>query len=484
MKKLSVRLVIALLFSFFFCVSNSVNAEKVNEKKYSVTMVTQLQKFLTGETSSITQDFDINGDKKINAVDLSLLKRYVILGTPIETTITTTAVATSVSKVTTTKATTKATVTSKVTTKTTTHMTTTATSKSTTKATTKVTTTKNTTTITTNVTTKSTTKSTTVTTKVFTTAISTTSNIQTSATTMKPGYKLVEDSIHKVSISDTTIPNYTEDLHEAKDGIYLFSIGKETYAYTLLAEKNLSSVSLLANISLIKGAHIWKYSGNTSAVSIYDDLPDTSDLTFHAKDPTTTETEFEYELKEYCDIRYNDITMVAKIIEAKKTQYAADIGTYDYNLNEKLDNEDVEIMIKYFSSEPHNFFWTYNDDAVGRYFKNLPKLNHQNDVLITTTSTTPVPYAFNIPTADLVKNSTYKSVFVPIQMLPISFSSKLASYTELTKVSDETTDYLAWVPTENSWAKVSKESLNWKFQAGFYVYVLTSDGKYCQQWIQ
>lgn len=480
MKKLSVRLVIALLFSFFFCVSSSVSAEKVNEKKYSVTMVTQLKKFLTGETSNISQDFDINGDKKINAVDLSLLKRYVIFGTPIETTITTTAATTSVPKVTTTSIVT----TTKATTKTTTPMTTTATSKSTTKATTKVTTTKSATTITTSVTTKLTTKSTTMTTKVSTTAISTTTNIQTTATTMKPGYKLVEDSIHKVSISDTTIPNYNEELHEAKDGIYLFSIGKETYAYTLLSDKPVSSVYLLANISLIKGAHIWKYSGNTSAVSIYADLPDTSNLTFHVKDPTTTETEFEYELKEYCDIRYNDITMVAKIIETKKTQYAADIGTYDYNLNEKLDNEDVEIMIKYFSSEPHNFFWTYNDDAVGRYFKNLPKMNHQNDVLITTISTAPVPYAFNIPTADLVKNSTYKSVFVPVQVLPNSFSSKLASYTELTKVSDETADYLAWVPTENSWAKVSKESLNWKFQAGFYVYVLTSDGKYCQQWIQ
>ena len=174
--------------------------------------------------------------------------------------------------------------------------------------------------------------------------------------------------------------------------------------------------------------------------------------------------------------------MVAKIIETKKFQYASDIGTYDYNLNGVLDNGDVEIMIKYFSCDPHNFFLTYSVDAFNRYIKNLPKLGHKNDVLVTTTSTIPVPFAFNIPTADFITNSGYKSVSVPVQILEKSYLNNLSSFSELNPVSDEIADYIAWVPTQNCWAKVCNESLTWRFQGGFYVYVLKNDGKYCLEW--
>lgn len=458
MKKIMARFAICLVFALFFCLSVSVSAEKISENQYSIAIVSQLQKFLKGETSDITADYDINADKIINSEDLTLLKRHLIYAAPVVSTTTAKLVTTTAKPVTTTAkpATTTAkpaTTTAKLTT--TTAKLTTTTPKLTTSA------------------------------KPTTTAMSQTTFTSTTTATIstKAGYSVIENSIHNISLTDTTVPTYNGELFEASDGVFLFKSGSKTYAYTLLSDQNVPSASLLSDISLIKGAHIWIYNGKQKPVSIFEKLPDTTDLTFHVNDPTTTETEFEYELKEYYSISYTDITRISKIIYQKKTQYASDIGVYDYNLNGLLDSGDVDIMVKYFSSEPHNFFWRLNDDAFNRYVKNLPLLGNTNDVLIKTTSTEAVPYAYNIPTADLVKNSTNKSVFVPVQILPNTFTNDLSKLPELSEISDDTADYYAWVPTQGSWAKVSIPSENWKFQAGFFVYALNNNGDYRYEWI-
>ena len=486
MKKIIARIAICLIFSCFLCLSISVSAENASENQYSIAMVTKLQKYLKSESSDITANYDINSDKIINAKDLTLLKRHLIYKSPAVSTTTVKPVVTTTKTVTTTA---KAITTTIKPVTTTVKPVVTTVKPVTTTAKTVTTTVKPVTTmtkpiITTAMSVTTTAKPVTTTVKSTTTVSQTTFLTTTTATiSTKAGYSVIEKSIHNISLTDTTVPAYNGELSEASDGVFLFKSGSKTYAYSLLSEQALPSASLLSDISLIKGAHIWIYNGKQKPVSVFENLPDTTDLTFHVDDPTTSETEFEYELKEYSSISYTDITRIAKIIYQKKAQYASDIGVFDYNLNGLLDSGDVDIMIKYFSSEPHNFFWRLNDDAFNRYINNLPLLGNTNDVLIKTTSTEPVIYAYNIPTADLVKNSTNKSVFVPVQILPNTFTNDLSKLPELSTISDDTADYYAWVSTQQSWAKVSLTSQNWKFQAGFYVYSLDNSGNYRYEWI-
>jgi hypothetical protein len=287
---------------------------------------------------------------------------------------------------------------------------------------------------------------------------------------------LISSAIQNISIKDTSVPKYNGDLYEVKDAIFLFKRKNSTYAYTLLSDEPTTATALIQEIPKIKGVHVWLYSGKEKAVSIWESLPDTEDLTFHCIDPTTSETEFEYELEEYSEIFYNEIPFVADRIANNKPIYSFDIGTYDYNLTGTLDIGDVEIMIRYLTSELHNLLWKLNYDALNRYTKEIYQFdNHTNVVLLRTDSTKAVPYAFCIPTADLTDTSV-KTVQVPVQIIPASASNLLSKYSEDPTYSDSTASYLAWNYITQKWYKIDPPSDIWKFQAGYYVYVLDDNG--------
>ncbi len=410
MKKNLLRFAAALFFSTLFYVLFGVCAEGVKDSKYSVATAVELQKFLTAQSTSVSQDCDINSDGKINAIDMTLLKRYLIYGEPGSDTTTTTTIITD------------------------------------------------------------------------TTTVTTTTSISTPTTTTKVGYGLIQQAIEEVSVTDTTIPKYKGEYCEATDAVFLCNIEGTTYAYTLLAEKPTNSLAMLTNINLIKGLHVWLYNGSEVPVSIDDALPNTDGLTFTANDPSAPNQEFTYELKPYFQIFTSDITSVAKKIASNGTQYGFNIANYDYNLSGKLEYEDVKIMVQYFTSELHNMFWRLNDGCFWRYTYYLPTLGHTNVAFIKTEETKPVTWAINIPTKDFCPDIPYASATVPVQILPGSMIDELADYPENTEMSDSTCDYIAWLPTENTWAKVAKDSEEWWFQGGFYVFLLDDDGNYRKEW--
>ena len=408
--------------------------------------------------------------------------------TTTKATTTTTKATTSTTKATTT--TTKATTTTTKATTTTAKATTSTTKATTTTAKATTSTTKATTTTTkaTTTTTKATTTTTTTTitsTVTSTTATTTTTTATTTNNSVNPTVQLLETAIENVSVKDTAIPCYSGDLYEVKDAIFLFKNSKVNYAYTLLCEEETSAPYLFSNPTLIKGLHIWKYTGNAKAVAIGESLPDTEDLTFYYEDPTTTDTEFEYELDEYSALSTAKIVYVAKQIAEKKPIYAFDVATYDYNLDGKLDVEDIEIMIKYVTAYVPNILRTLNANAVLLFTTKISTFSdYTNFVLLRTDSTKPIEYALNIPTQDMGGGTSYPSVRFPVQILPSSDANVLENYEENSNYSDETADYYAWDISRQMWCKVSTSDSKWRFQAGYYVFVLDEAGNNCYYFLE
>ena len=115
MKKNLFRFATALFFSTLFFALFNVSAESVKDSKYSVATAVELSKFLTAQSTTVSEDCDINSDGKINAIDLTLLKRYLIYGEPgTETTTTSTTSTTTNTTITTTTSSTTPTTTTKV----------------------------------------------------------------------------------------------------------------------------------------------------------------------------------------------------------------------------------------------------------------------------------------------------------------------------------------------------------------------------------
>ena len=212
-------------------------------------------------------------------------------------------------------------------------------------------------------------------------------------------------------------------------------------------------------------------------------MPDTTGLQFHINVPDTDQTDFDYNLVEYSKIDYSSIFMVADYVAGGPLQERRFIAMYDYNLSGRLDEEDVEIMIRYYTSDLHNHFFI-NEQMLHRYIDNIQNLNHLNAVIYNHQSRDIIPYAYNIPTADMNDGSTAMAATVPVQILPTSYEDSLKElFQEDKDISDDTADYLAWDYIHHKWAKVSASSQNWRFRGAFVVYVLKDDGTYYKDWI-
>ena len=424
MKKLAARLLIVSFFTCFLCFSIVVSAEKISEKNYTIETVTQLQQFLLGQTSGISEDFDINSDRIINSADLSLMKQYVLYDVDSNETVTST-------------------------------------------------------------TTSSPNESQTTTNETETTKEEALETLGPIPTMPRYGMEYLENSLDLTKKTTITIPNYNSDLHEVKDGAFLFENNNVTYAYSLLCDEQPSELNdLFSNVTKIKGIHVWKYDGDEQAVSIYDELPDTTGLTFQVSDPRYEGLNFKYKLIEYASLNYGYVVSASELVDATDEVTFSDISFYDYNLNGKIDSDDVTIMTKYAVAQPFNLFDDLNRDTFNRYFNKMSDYGHTHMVFLRTDSKDPVPYAFNIPSADVIFDPTESAADrngleyadVPVQILPNSYAEQLAKYPEITKLSDKTADYYAWFPQEKKWAKVANESKIWHFEAGFCVYLVDDDG--------
>ena len=448
MKKLATRVFIVVFFLLSLGLSFTVSAEKIRPGNYTRENVETLQHFLLGQSDTISRLYDVYPDEILNAVDLTLMKRSILEKTS-------TAETTTIPKVSTT----------------------TLPNSGTTDALNVDTTTST---------------SLTQTIEITSTTTTTTAEQETVPTVKRDGYVYLNYGINSTIKTTVTIPNYNYDLYEVKDGAFLFEKDDITYAYSVLCEKQTPLYKLFSDNSLIKGIHVWVYNGDEVPVSIYDELPDTSELTFTMDDENYNGQSFEYNLKEYAALNYGDVVMVSELINPKRPIYPSDIACNDYSLNGVLDADDVEIMTRYALAQPFNLFDENNRETFFRYFDKMVDLNHTNMVFLKTDSTQPIPYAYNIPTADIIldPNETdaeregLEYAKVPVQILPKSFAKKLADYPEIKNLSDDPADYYAWFKEEQKWAKVANDSKIWRFQSGFYVYVIDDDGNHLLEWIK
>ncbi len=357
--------------------------------------IVQLISFLEGRASSVSKELDVNGDKKINSVDLTLLKRQVILNSN-ET-------ATKTRAITTTAATLATTVTTK------------------------------------------------------------------SETVLD--YSIVDEAAKAVTVSDAKIPAYKGNLYEDKQAVYLFKAGDKVYAYTILAldKTAISTGQILTTNESVGGMHIWLYKGEQSAY-LSKDSPANSNLLSYAK------------------INYSDVLALSRMISGLDKVTSASISKYDYNSNKKLDNEDLQIMLKYKGTNPKSLFRKINTDAWNVFFNELPKMTSlTNFVLVKSSQATLTMYTYCIPTAGL-NNPDYDGVFsdFPVQVLPVEMQETVsAKYTEDPFASDEKHNFLVWEPLFKYWAYGSNtEPSNWEFKAGYYIYVLDSNGNMVKKWIE
>lgn len=373
------------------CETASIEAKVISDDR-----IKQLSDFLTGRTKNITQEFDINSDKRINAIDLTLLKRQAIVDTKL---------------------------------------------------------------------------------------------MQIKSSDEETNV-LINEVLKNVTL-DTQIPKYSakDGYYENVNNVYLFKSGKITYAYTVLSNNtDKSGADFVTNYVYTNGIHVWKYTGSKSAVSVNDPVPGTTGKSFVTGPEYPSDDQgikFTYNLATYSKITYSDIKDVAEIVVGATLQDYVHTKKFDYNVNGLLDKEDLQIMIKYATSNPYFFFPKLNRTAVNKLFNNL--LNQDNMVVLQNDISKVVDYAYSVSTGE-INNSKYEGVITDslVQVLPLSELSTVSSkYGNDEFANDNGQDFIVWEPEFNRWAYGSnKNTLNWKFGSGLYVYVLNQEGKYRLEWVK
>lgn len=278
---------------------------------------------------------------------------------------------------------------------------------------------------------------------------------------------------------------YSEDLYEVKD-CYLTFDSMGGYTYTFLTEEPTDAASVIADLSLIKGLHIYKYFGEQEPVSLKDSLPDTSERTFSFDKGSSGNVKYyNYSLKDYSLLTNTDIVSIAKVLSRESVNTPEYVSLYDYNLNGNIDYEDLDTIILHITCNPSKFFPNLNPEMLDRFLQNLMFCRKTtNFAMLLTDSTAPIEFALNIPTGD-ISGSTRQSYFFPVQILPASYYQKVKSFATWSEsYNDSEMDCIAW---HNLGLKIFmvqlEDSKYWKFESGAYAYVLNDDGTYCKEWL-
>jgi hypothetical protein len=261
----------------------------------------------------------------------------------------------------------------------------------------------------------------------------------------------------------------------------LFNLNNTAYAYKLISKKTVTEGELIKYTPDVSAIHFWKYGGNSPLLSTKDSLPDTTGKTYVYDGVTGT-----YKLKAYSRLRNTEIYQLAYDLARFGKGSETDVKQYDYNLNGRTDQEDIEIALSHCMTDPYFILWYLRKEAVFSYFDNVSKLNHTNAVVYCTQNTEPVEFAYNIPTGYLDPNFEGATSKYPVQILPASYYDQVSSKYDLDDfASDEEMSYIVWEPNYKEWAKGSLSNpINWVFRSGLYVYVLDSNGKPILEWIE
>lgn len=291
----------------------------------------------------------------------------------------------------------------------------------------------------------------------------------------------MDNAVKNISVTDTVIPKCnTDGNHKEHQNVFLYAIGNETYAYTIMSNDSFTAGELMDLTWEINGIHFWKYEGAKASEYVNDPTPNYSGKTF-----TYEGKEYKYNLMPFSKIYRGHIWGLAYELANDGTGTATDIREFDFNLNGQLDQNDIEIVLKHALTNPYYLLWDLRKEAVLSYFDNIPNLNHTNAVIYRTEETKPVEYAYCIPTGYLDPNFEGASSSYPVQILPVEDYDKVSSYKQDKFASDDEMEYIVWEPDVNRWAKGSYSNpINWVFRSGLYVYVLNDDGTPKLEWIK
>ncbi len=229
----------------------------------------------------------------------------------------------------------------------------------------------------------------------------------------------LEQSLSDISFKDLSIPKFdnSDNKYELKDYVFSFKNNEKYYAYTLLSDTQTGVSELISNpVNSLTGLHIWEiepeevHDRNVISFTTATKLADTTGRNFEYMSKT-----YSYNLKKYTEVTRSTILKISSLLEGTSKWYSSSytyIQYYDYNVDGILTQEDLNILLKNWTSRPDIVFYNYSTYLS----RTISGINLKNYVL--TLSSIIDPYDFVIPTQEYISNNSlgYVSAF---QVIPI-----------------------------------------------------------------
>ncbi|HOZ55542.1 MAG TPA: hypothetical protein PK993_05880 [Clostridia bacterium] len=229
----------------------------------------------------------------------------------------------------------------------------------------------------------------------------------------------LEQALYDIELEDLSIPKFdnSDNKYELKEYIFTFKNNEKYYAYTLLADTELELTELILNpVSSIKGLHIWEikpeegHDRNVISFTTTTELPDTTGKNFEYMSQT-----YSYKLKNFPEVNRSTISKICSLIDGTAKWYSSSytyIQYYDYNIDGKLTQEDLNIILQNWTSRPDIVFYNYSS-YLSRIISGINLKNY-----VISLDSIIEPYDFVVPTQEYItqNNLGYVSEF---QLIPI-----------------------------------------------------------------
>lgn len=293
----------------------------------------------------------------------------------------------------------------------------------------------------------------------------------------------------QITVKDETAPALNDNnVFEKKGHVFSFIYNGKKYCYTLLTQTKQTTSYLLMNPANISGIHVWEYTGNEEVIDVNEAvLPDTTDVTFEYQGKA-----HEYKLVEYLGINATAVSTVYNIIEGTKTMGATGymyIAKYDYNLNQEIDDEDLAIMLKMYTSKPNNTKLTVSEWYFYTFLMNLDNLNVSKNFVINYSNEI-VEFSYIIPHQTFVNSTDSLALVHPLQVLSKEYANQMLEEFGETSENVQDYDYILYNNkyyyenySEARWLQVLTTSEEFA-TAGFYVQFVEESGDYVSSWIK
>lgn len=231
----------------------------------------------------------------------------------------------------------------------------------------------------------------------------------------------LEQALYDISFKDLSIPKFdnSDNTYELKEYIFTFKNNEKYYAYTLISHTQLHITELILNpVSSIKGLHIWEIKPeevqdrNVISFTTTTELPDTTGKNFEYMSQT-----YSYKLKNFAEVNRSTISKICSLIDGTAKWYSSSytyIQYYDYNIDGKLTQEDLNILLQNWTSRPDIVFYNFSSYL----YRIISGINLKNYVI--SLDSIIEPYDFVVPTQEYItkNNLGYVSEFqlIPIEM--------------------------------------------------------------------